>query len=796
MNIVVEGSGRKFWRIALVVFAVIAAVNYLPVLRGRVPFPQDLVLRHAAWDQSTGAAAPKPTPAITDLITSFYPYRALIARASSLGLLPLWNPYILGGTPLEASSQSAPFYPFNFLYYVFPLNLAWSLCIIVRLFLAALFMAALVRAIGGTITGSIFSGIIFSLSGFMTAWQGQGMGDAAIWLPMICYSVHRLHTRPSTASIALASVSFAMPVLSGHPETAVHLAVTGCIFALLFVRDRQKQQVEVRFIAHMAFAGILALGLASVQIVPTLEWFGQLGKFVDRIPPALSRHDGQGLFSRDLMSSPSSALVPIPEAASYLGMIGLMAVPLALFHRSKQYVLFFALIAAGAAAIAFSVEPMHWIASHLPLFKSMKNGRLILVATFGIAALAGLGISAIEQNQKKVSSEKRKLALILIAGAFLLCIGGIYEVHRATFVPVEFLRGPWGPLQFLLAGAGLLVWRVKGKVQDRLFSILLCGIAAVELLSFSFGYTGFAETENVFPTAPVYEFLKSRGDPSTFRIAKSGYPIPANSGILYGLESADGYEIPTERAKTFNSGLTEERDDAVFYDAGRVAQSRDRRMDMLNVKYWIVIARSPQFREFSQNPERFKQIYTEGSIAIFENMSVLPRLFASPQAGIQIIPDANTQMAQIRDPLFVPEKTVYFSAEPLRTRSDESGILSFKSDIQLIQSGMNTYAFQTRTSSPSVLVLSQIYYPGWKAAIDGTVVPVYPVDYALTGILAPQGEHTVRFYFQPDSFRTGVLLSLISLMTTIGLLIVGSVWKKTEGPSSASRDEFSKVRDL
>jgi len=766
-------SDRDFWRNAFIIFTVIAALNYLPILTGKIPFPENLVLRHAAWDQRTGAAAPEPMPEIGDLMTSFYPYHSLAARASRLGSLPLWNPYILGGTPLEANAQSAPFYPFNIPYYIFPLQWAWTICMIVRLFLAALFMTLLVRSIGGSQSGSILSGIVFSLCGFMTAWQGQSMGDAAIWLPMICYAVLRLHRSPTTVSIALAALSFAMPVLAGHPETAAHLTLTGCALALLLACNR----FDIRFVACFALAGILALGLASVQIVPSMEWFRQLGTFVNRIPPVLSRHDGQGFFSRDLQASPSSALLRIPEAASYLGMLGLMSCPLALFHRSRRHALFFAAIAVTAAAVAFGVEPAHSIVAQLPILRSLKNGRLILLASFGVAALAGLGISVLEQSKEFLPPKNRRLALCVIGITFLGALGGIYEVHRATLVPVNFMRGPWGALLFLLAGAGLFAWRVLGGMQRRLFSILVCMLAALELLSFSYGYTGFTKAADVFPTAPLFEFLQSLGNPSTFRIAKSGYPIPANSGIIYGLESADGYEIPSERAKIFSSGLTEERDDAVFYVADRISQSHDRRLDMLNVKYWIVIAGSPEFKAFAKRPEKFAPIYGEGSIAVFENKSALPRLFAAPQAGIQVIPDAATQMARIQDPLFMPERTVYFSEKPAAIGAEEVDVSAFSSAMEWIRGDMNSYEFRTRTSSRSVLVLSQIFYPGWKATIDGTEVPVYPVDYALTGILAPEGDHTVTFFFQPHSFTAGAVLSVISLIITVGLVRPATIWR-------------------
>ena len=208
--------------------------NYFPVLTGKIPFPRDLVLRHAAWDGLPRSEPPERTAEIGDLITSFYPFHSLAAQAAREGSLALWNPYMLAGTPLQANSQSALFYPLNFLYFVLPTAVAWTACLVIRMFLAAVFMALLVRAFGATAAGSIVSGMIFATSGFITAWQGQALGDAAIWLPMICYSVYRLHHDRSYRSIALAGFAFAMPVLAGHPETAAHLTVTGTALALLF----------------------------------------------------------------------------------------------------------------------------------------------------------------------------------------------------------------------------------------------------------------------------------------------------------------------------------------------------------------------------------------------------------------------------------------------------------------------------------------------------------------------------------------------------------------------------------
>src|SRR5262245_47736970 len=147
------------------------------------------------------------------------------------GTLPLWNPYFQGGVPFQADSQSSLFYPPNVLYYILPLPIAWTLCLLLRMFLAGFFMTLFVRSIDGTKTGAIFPGIVFASCGFITAWQGQPLGDAAIWLPLIFYAVLRLERECTRYSIALAAAAFAMPVLAGHPETAAHLTLAGVIMA-------------------------------------------------------------------------------------------------------------------------------------------------------------------------------------------------------------------------------------------------------------------------------------------------------------------------------------------------------------------------------------------------------------------------------------------------------------------------------------------------------------------------------------------------------------------------------------
>jgi len=733
------------WPFVIVVFLVCVALTYLPALSGNVPFPRDLVLRHAVWD-SVRTQAPQRGPELADVIALIYPFHTFSARVEHAGKLPLWNPYILSGAPFQAAPDSGIFYPLNWTYLFLPMPWAWTLTLAIRMFLAATFMALLIRALGGSLAGCVVAGVVFACCGFITVWQGHIIGDSGVWLPMVCYSVYRLHRTHSFASVALAAVSFAMPVLAGHPETAAHLTLVGCIFALVLGGRR--------FLGMFALAGVLAIGLAAVQIVPTVQWLTELKQNLEAPEPALSRHDGQGFFSRDILTSPSSALVPVPEGASYAGVLSLLLVPFAVLHRPRRFVWFFVVITLSAMAIAFSVQPIHWIVEHLPLIKAWKNGRLILVADFGIAALAGLGVTVLE------SEVRSRVAFTLLLLATVVALAGIYEVHRATQTTPPFLRGPMGSVIFLAASGVLILLRGSGRLNVSSFQSLVCIVAALEMITFSYGFLGFSKADEIYPSAPLFDFLKTQGSPGAFRVAKLGYPIPANSGMIYGFEMAEGYDLTTERVRLFTHGLRDDRDDGIFFRADGIVNTIDRRFDLLNVKYIAASFPGSEFDLLSSKPGRFRVVYKEPTVAVFENRTVLPRAFVVPASGVEAIAEPGRQLTRVKDETFDP---LYNVVLPRQLEAGvESGVLP-TSQVDILAADVNGTNIRTDTSAPAVLVLSQFAYPGWRAMIDGRETPVLVADFALPAVELPAGRHQVEFRFVPVAFKMGAVISIFSL---------------------------------
>jgi uncharacterized membrane protein YfhO len=70
-------------------------------------------------------------------------------------------------------------------------------------------------------------------------------------------------------------------------------------------------------------------------------------------------------------------------------------------------------------------------------------------------------------------------------------------------------------------------------------------------------------------------------------------------------------------------------------------------------------------------------------------------------------------------------------------------------------------------------VVTDTYYPGWRAFVDGVERPIYPADVAFRGVLLPPGRHTVEMRYEPLSFRAGLAVSAAALAVTAGLAMYG-----------------------
>ena len=162
------------------------------------------------------------------------------------------------------------------------------------------------------------------------------------------------------------------------------------------------------------------------------------------------------------------------------------------------------------------------------------------------------------------------------------------------------------------------------------------------------------------------------------------------------------------------------------------------------------------------SPNRFREVWSDGNASLFENLTCLPRAFLVPQTNTETIPSEEAQLARLKENSFDPEQRVILPAglEP----SDIKDNIPGPHELVKYSEGMNWVRLQLNAATPSVLVLSQIHYPGWRVYVDGKRAPLLRPDYALMGTIVNGGTHDVEFRFLPMTFFVGAMISLASVL--------------------------------
>jgi hypothetical protein len=107
----------------------------------------------------------------------------------------------------------------------------------------------------------------------------------------------------------------------------------------------------------------------------------------------------------------------------------------------------------------------------------------------------------------------------------------------------------------------------------------------------------------------------------------------------------------------------------------------------------------------------------------------------------------------------------------------DAPIAAAEGDAEIVAYAPERIVVRTVSAADSFLVLSDAYYPGWEATVDGVAAPIYPTNILFRGVPIPAGEHEIVFTFRPQPWQRGILLSALGLLLWIGLLIA-SRWRR------------------
>jgi len=751
----------------------------------------------------------KPTNGAGDPLGSYYPEKLIAARIVRGKDLPLWNPYYLAGVPFLATEPKAGFfYPLNVIYYVIGPLEAFGLSACLHLFLAGVFMYVYLRSIELSRFDSLFGALCFAFGGyFLMNLMWLPRVNVGIWAPLLFACFEWYWRRRRRLYLVLLAFAVGLCLLAGHPIVfvfimlgfALHLAFR----VVLALRERRDGPVEiVKSAIAIVAAVVVGVLLSAVQLIPTFE----AGRFAERARmPYEDRLDtGRSVVSLataiipDVFGNPVDAATPswayeqfgegVPTNYAspnmYGGVLTLTLGILALTGERKKYSLFFAALA--LISVSIFLDAPSAVFRFLYLFPVFRVGRQVEVKVlygFAIAVLAALGFASLSHNigdGRGPVVQRAGVALLVLGAAIVAVVGIDMVVDYSTVIGGFGFSLEWyrynvpNFLRFallLLACSGLLVLRARNNVGPHLFATLAIALVVVDMFYFGWKFNPPQDPQDFLFETDGIRFL--RADEDIFRIIRGPggrNTLPPNTPAVFGISDAQGYtNVLLDYYADFMNLIEDDISGTVaVHSLGEVSSLDSKLLDLLNVKY--ILTRPMGTEElggFDLVDGSIQLVYNE-EMKIYQNKDALPRAFAV--ADFKVIRTKEEILAELASEDFDPASRVILEEEPEMDRA--SMALSPRgSSAEILQYGPNKVTIEAEMGSDGFLVLSDLYYEGWKAFVDAEESRVYKADYAFRAVQLTQGRHIIEFVFDPLTFKIGLCISTLTLLALVVLLI-------------------------
>ena len=684
------------------------------------------------------------------------PWLQVQSAALQKGLAPLlWDPYIGGGQPLAGQLQPAVFSPFTWLLLAVPpdaaghLRLEWIHWWFVLLHIfAGWFAYAFLRSLDASRTGSAGGAVFFAAAGFVGTTNWPQIAAGAVWLPLLfLFYLRSLRGARPLRDAILAGGFLALSLVAGHHAVPVFagLAVVALGGAALVRRELAWNAAALRTGIVFAVAGCGA----AVQLLHVVEYGHYSVRWVNSASPMEWQstvpypvHENLGwspaelLFlivpgSNQTIVNPIAGIVPLALAAA-----ALLAVP------RRRAVVPLAGLALGAALFSLArFNLFHGLLyAILPGLEKARAPIMALAITdVALAALAALGIDALLARQ--IPGLRRLRSGLALCAAFLFLVA-LYPPAVLRDIPHGAGRAGMIAIVAVLMSLLFRGWDTK-RVRPALFLSGLLALGLIEIgNSTGFDYVHVEDKASLArprlyrTTSGLAGFLKTRI--GSDRVSYAYEDLVFNFGDWYSIPSLAGFLPSAPKAMW------------------RLGPWSPRILDLYGVRYWIG----------GQKPaDAGAEVFADSEgWRVWQRPTALPRAWLTHQVKV-----ARSQDEAIRftlDPATDLRTTVVVDRNiPAESCGEPAAVLFTAIDEQHLR-------LDASPACANVLVLSDNWYPGWQATLDGRPIEVLRADAAIRAVAIPAGPHRVEMRYRPSSLLWTAALSLV----TLAVILSAALW--------------------
>lgn len=729
-----------------------------------------------------------------------------------------WSMHINSGYTTEGGDISLQFLKYhNLIYKLFPPPASVGWFIVLHLFWGGVGTYLYCRIIGASRFAALTGGLIFAIATENASLINAGhvLKIATIsYAPFAFYLLEKGFQSRRVIFFMATGFALAFQFFNYHWQiafyTCMSMAVYGIIrfFGIASLEKKEPPKLW-KLLGLNAVLLVFFLTTVSISLMPLANWSKDTNRGVQS-----GANQGKGGLDRDeamSWSMPPEELVTmiIPgffgfsrqeggenpknissyywgrmhmtQTNDYMGLLPWLLVPLPLIFRRDKYV--WIAFCAVVGGILFSLGKYSYIYNLLyDYFPGINKFRvpkmMMFVTTLGLGVFAARGTDLLlDENVRKTKAFSRYIAGIILLPVLLflfLALLKIVEKHWINIFAehlaqptryqqgIELIYERWGTIltetviaAFFATGYAVLFFAFYKKwIAVRIFPFLVLFLLLADIgrVNSKFMFTVDVPVKSKGKDTQVMAFLKR--DSNQYRV------LPLNSDPLQYANSSIPVmftSMPVQQTRwqdiidnfSFNSAIP----------------------DMMNIKYLVFSSEQYQ-QEKGQLAEKFQPVFmsSDNSEIVLQNISVLPKAWLVSSA--LLARDRLQALDIIKNPSFNPQKmAVVESAPPLPISGIGNQSLGLPGGVVVDRYENDIINISAETAANSLLILSEKYYKGWHATVDGKRVEIFPVNYILRGVYLPPGKHKVEFIFDPLPFKIGKYLTLGSFGLFAAMLI-------------------------
>jgi hypothetical protein len=767
---------------------------------------------------------------IRDIYGVGYQWLHLVIERFKAGYIPLWNPYQLSGVPHLANLGTMSLYPLNTLFYFSGLTGSTYIYFgILHIFLGGAFLYALVRHWRCSPIPALLASISYMFSGYSIDFESN---FPITWLPLIFLFLDKaLSLR--IESILLAGLFLGLQLLTGGIEIAFFTLLALGLYALFMSLGIQKGWFK-RMVLNsviLVLVGSIGISLAMVQFLPSQELASQsvrserldyeaasshplhpLGLIEFFIPHFFGKKTDVRFWGEPFYDNAYAYYISI-----YFGVLTIMSGALAIICLRNKRIFYLTTLLLLSVILALGpYTPIHYLVyRYVPLMGSLRIPvKYLILTTFAASVLAGFGVQFLltgrsKSNELQPESKTLSYFLLLISCFWILSLflaiflfidyfnyGSLVQLAFSQYLPQEILLNAVPDIHkevfrsFVLILIGMIVILLTGisKLSPRVSGPLLVFMLVIDL---------FLAHMHLHPTVPnsfysepssVINLFDKEGSLSRFYRHLGDEPEipyfvrdePFKRYFWFKNTLFPYYSVQNRVYDLGGSFSLRLREYGILLHALDIAPlpAKLKLLSLFNVRY--ILSFSPLKIE-GLKPLAF---FPDLKMGVYENTTYLPRAYFVPQ-GKRIDGRTETLNALVRED-FDPKKEVVLSDSEISGRKNaesQSPNLELADNIESFSDSMvkildyqpDRAIIVVSTTQKGYLIFADSYYPGWKAYVDEQDVKILRANYLLRAVSLEPGQHTITFRYKPNSYKTGLFISLIALLGWVSFFVARSI---------------------